>query len=355
MRPIFHANLVNGSAGDPALFVDCLFERRALLFDLGDIRALPPRKLLRVSHVFVSHAHMDHFIGFDWMLRIMLGREKDLHLFGPPGFLAQVEHKLSSYTWNLVQNYASDFTLHVIEVDGLGSGKRASFHCRSVFCREDEETLLFTENILLDEPVMKVRYAVLDHGGIPCLAFALEESAHVNVWKNRLQELGLPVGAWLRELKQAVLRNEPEETQIQVAWCEQGMQQQRVLSLAELKPALRIVQGQKIAYVTDVAWLQDNVTRIVELACNADLLYIEAVFMERDAAHGLRKFHLTARQAGEIARAAGAAYAIPMLYRRVIRARKWQCCALKWLLRLEECYCEYFYNRRKICMPLGVQ
>jgi len=159
---------------------------------------------------------------------------------------------------------------------------------------------------------MKVRYTLLDHGGIPCLAYALEEKAHVNIWKNRLQELGLPVGAWLRELKHAVLRNEAENTRIHVAWREQGMQQERELSLADLMPALRIVPGQKIAYVTDVAWREDNVTRIVELARNADLLYIEAVFIERDAEHGKKKFHLTARQAGEIASAAGAAYAIPM-------------------------------------------
>ena len=312
MRPIFHPNLVNGSSGDPGLFVDCLFEHRALLFDLGDIRALPPRKLLRVSHVFVTHAHMDHFIGFDWMLRTLLGRERDLSLFGPPGFLAQVEHKLSAYTWNLVHNYQSDFTLRVTELDGTDLAKRASFHCLSAFRRENEEAVKITENILLDEPAMQVRYTLLDHGGIPCLAYALQENAHVNIWKNRLQELGLPVGAWIRELKHAVLRNEPDDTQIHVAWREQGVQRERVLTLAELKPALRIVPGQKIAYVTDVAWREDNVTRIVDLARNADLLYIEAVFIERDAEHGRRKFHLTARQAGEIARAAGAAYAIPM-------------------------------------------
>jgi hypothetical protein len=28
-----------------------------------------------------------------------------------PGLLAQVEHKLRAYTWNLVHNYLSDFTL----------------------------------------------------------------------------------------------------------------------------------------------------------------------------------------------------------------------------------------------------
>lgn len=312
MRPTFHPNLVNGSSGDPVLFVDCLFERRALLFDLGDIRALSPRKLLRISHAFVTHAHMDHFIGFDWLLRILLGRERDLQLFGPPGFLAQVEHKLRAYTWNLVRNYASDFTLLVTEVDGKGAGRRARFRCHSEFRREEETSAACPENVLLNEPAMQVRCALLDHGGTPCLGYALQEQAHVNVWKNRLQELGLPVGAWLRELKQAVLRNEPEQWQIRVAWREGGAERERMLSLAELKPALRVVPGQKIVYVTDVAWREDNAARIVELARNADLLYIEAAFMERDAEHGQRKFHLTARQAGEIARAANAGCVIPL-------------------------------------------
>jgi ribonuclease Z len=312
MRPTFHPSLVNGATGDPALFVDCLFERRALLFDLGDIRALAPRKLLRVSHVFVSHAHMDHFIGFDWLLRILLGRQKDLLLFGPPGFLAQVEHKLRAYTWNLVHNYTTGFTLRVTEVDGNGTGQRASFRCRSEFRREDEASLVYAGNVLLSEPALQVRYTLLDHGGIPCLAYALEERAHVNVWKNRIQELGLPVGAWLRDLKQAVLRNEAEQQPIRVAWREEGVERERVLPLAELKSALHIVPGQKIAYVTDVAWSEDNVARIIDLARNADLLFIEAVFLERDAEHGRRKYHLNARQAGEIARAAGVGSVIPL-------------------------------------------
>ncbi|MGA9666428.1 MAG: MBL fold metallo-hydrolase [Gallionella sp.] len=312
MRPTFHPHLVNGSTGDPVLFVDCLFEHRALLFDLGDIQALPPRKLMRVSHVFVTHAHMDHFIGFDWLLRILLGREKDLHLFGPPGFLEKVEHKLRAYTWNLVHNYLSDFTLRVTEVDDNGKGSCAIFRCRSAFRRQDETSTVSPGNVLLREPAMQVSYALLDHGGIPCLAYALQEQAHVNVWKNRLQELGLPVGAWLRDMKQAVLRNEPEHWRIRVAWRDAGGEREKQVSLAELKPVLRIVPGQKIAYVTDVAWHEDNAARIAELARGADLLFIEAAFMQRDAEHGQRKFHLTARQAGEIALAAHAGCAIPM-------------------------------------------
>jgi hypothetical protein len=54
MRSLFEARLVNDAFGDPALYVDFRDERRALLFDLGDISVLPPRKLMRLSHVFVT-------------------------------------------------------------------------------------------------------------------------------------------------------------------------------------------------------------------------------------------------------------------------------------------------------------
>jgi len=48
MRPLLHPTLVNGRSGDPALYVETLFERRAILIDLGDIAALPARKILRL-------------------------------------------------------------------------------------------------------------------------------------------------------------------------------------------------------------------------------------------------------------------------------------------------------------------
>src|SRR5512143_4143396 len=190
MRPIFQPSLVNGPFGDPALFVDVLFERRALLFDLGDIAAVPPRKLLRTSHVFVSHTHMDHFVGFDRLLRICLGRERPLALYGPERFIDQVEHKLAAFTWNLVGNYAVDLELTVHEVTPDGGLRRASFNSRERFARHDQAPLAIDDGRLLAEPAFEVRCAVLDHQ-TPCLAFAVQEAAHVNVWRNRLADLGV--------------------------------------------------------------------------------------------------------------------------------------------------------------------
>lgn len=312
MRSSFHATLINDPGGDPGLYVDFLFERRAFLFDLGDLRGLAPRKLLRVSDVFVSHTHMDHFMGFDWLVRLLLGRQQTLRLYGPPGFASQVAHRLQGYTWNLVENYETDFTLAVHEYHPGGRARRVVFRCRAGFKPEGERELTWDGDVLLDEEMLCVRTAFLDHR-IPCLAFALEEKQHYNIWKNRLEEMGLPTGPWLQELKRRLRRGEPDDTAIPVAWCdESGVRHERVLALRELRErVVRVAPGQKIAYVTDAVWSEANAERIVTLARGADWLFIEAPFLDREAARAASRYHLTARQAGTLARLAGVKAVVP--------------------------------------------
>jgi len=306
MTPLFHPTLVNDPFSDPVVYVDYRFERRAFLFDLGDTAALPARKLLRLSDVFVSHTHMDHFAGFDRLLRLALGRDRALSLYGPAGFIGQVEHRLASYSWNLVHNYPTDFTLVAHEWHGDETLHRAQFRCQARFRREDLDSRPVTDGVLLDEDEFRVRAAQLDHD-IPCLAFALEEKLHLNVWKNRLTELGLPTGPWLRELKQRVRRGDSDDSPVTIAWHDRDGAHERVLPLGQLKQdILEIVPGQKIAYVVDTVHHEENARRIVDLARDADILFIETVFLDCDAERAATRYHLTARQAGLLARAAGA-------------------------------------------------
>jgi ribonuclease Z len=307
MKPLFHPALVNGPFGDPGLYIDFLFDRRAILFDIGDLSLLPARKLLRVSHIFVSHTHVDHFIGFDQLVRICLGRDKKLHLFGPTGFVDQVWHRLAAYTWNLVENYPTDFTVFAAETNHDGKGVVAEFHCLKGFPPEQVKSETFYDGLLHDEETFRVRAVSLDHR-IPSLAFALEEKNHVNIMKNRLDELGLETGPWLTELKQAVLGGERDDLSFRAWWRDGNGIVERWIPLGELKrEVLRVVPGQKIAYVTDAVFSPENVERIVTLARGADYLFIEATFLQTEAERAAERKHLTAYQAGSLARAAGVA------------------------------------------------
>ncbi len=311
MKPSFHPRLVNDPFGDPALYVEFPFQKRAILFDLGDIHALSPRKVLRLSHIFVSHAHMDHFYGFDYVLRVCLGRAMVLRLYGPPGFIDRVRHRLGGYTWNLVQNYTEDLVFLVHEWDGGETLARARFRCRRAFACEPLEPRPVAAGILLQEPGLAVRAAVLDHK-IPCLAFALEETEHVNIWKNRLAELGVPTGPWLQRLKQAVLAGRPDDFPIVAEWRDREGVHRRRFTLGELKARiLRIVPGLKIGYVVDCLYCDANLERLARLLDGVDWLYIEAGFTQDQAEAARQKYHLTAWQAGDIGRRVGAKRLVP--------------------------------------------
>ncbi len=305
MTPLLHPFLVNDRFGDPALFVDFKFEKRALLFDLGDLHALDPRKVLRLSDIFVSHAHLDHFVGFAQALRILLGRDKHLRLTGPAGFIDRVEHGLAAFSWNLVDRFSTELRLTVTEVLSGAEARRADFRLKSAFRREAAAAVELREGLVLEDEALQVHTAVLDHR-IPCLAFAVQEKAHVNVWKDRLEPLGLAVGPWLRELKRAVVQGAPEDTPIHAVSRKAGEAGERVLPLGTLKrEVLEIVAGQKIAYVVDALYSEDNVERIVALARGADTLFIEAPFAREDGDRAADRHHLTTEQAGRLGRLAG--------------------------------------------------
>jgi ribonuclease Z len=303
MRPLLHPSLVNGRFGDPALYIETLFERRAILFDLGEIAALSPRRIQRLERVFVSHAHIDHFVGFDRLLRLLVGREKTINLYGPSGFIEHVHHKLRAYRWNLVDRFLCDLIFVVTEIDASFQSRTVGFRLKSGFAAEQINGRRIINGVLHGEASFRVSTANLEHR-TPCLAFAIEETVHVNVWKNRLAELGLPVGSWLRGLKRAVIEGRPDDHPVQIG-SRSTISDVQEMPLAALRAVLTVTPGQKIGYVTDAADTAANRAAITSLVQNADLLFIEAAFAEADAALAVERAHLTTTAAGRIARAAG--------------------------------------------------
>ncbi|HUP05841.1 MAG TPA: MBL fold metallo-hydrolase [Caldimonas sp.] len=314
MRTTLDPHLVDPTAFEPGLVVDVRDDRRAFLVDLGpNVASLAPRVLLRATHAFVTHTHMDHWAGFDHLLALGLGRMPRLVLWGGPGFCEQVAHKLHAYTWNVVHRYAVPMTIeaHAFEEDGARA--HAIFDSVRGFAGSGigRERASGDEDVLHDDPLFRVRAAIVDHE-MPVLAFAIEEKAQVRVAVDRIAAAGLATGAWLRTLKRAVLDGAPDDTPIDLAWRDRTGERTERRSVGELRHlVLDTVPGRRIGYVTDLRATPGNVERLERLLGDADLIFIEAVFRDADREQAARKNHLTARQAGEIARRLRARRVVP--------------------------------------------
>jgi ribonuclease Z len=291
MKPTFIHRMINGPFEDPCLFIRIIREKRALLFDIGSIDRLKSGDLQKITDVFVTHTHIDHFIGFDTLLRAVLRRESPLRIYGPSNITECIEGKLKGYTWNLIKEYPLKIDVFCIKDDKMIT---SGFYAENCFEKREGSVCNFN-GFVLKEPLFRVRAIQLDHQ-IPCLAFSLEEDFHININKASLTERGLPVGPWLSELKKAIREHKSEDTEFTV--------DDRRYQLKELRDIAKITKGQKVSYVTDVSLSEENVKRIIELVRDSDTLYCEAYFLEKDRDRALERSHLTAKTAGRIAREA---------------------------------------------------
>src|SRR6516165_10303155 len=213
-----------------------------------------------------------------------------------------IYHKLQGYRWDLVEGYGCELIFIVNELRTTQSILTTRFRLRRAFAGEPSVSRATCDGIFCDEPSFRVSAVILEHHAhAPCLGFALQEAAHVNIWKNRLMERGLPVGPWLRSFKRAIVEGCTDDHLITVEGAASGG---RVERLGNLRDLLTVTPGQKIAYVTDVADTPANRAAIVELAQNADILFIEGAFAGRDAELARQRAHLTTTAAGQIAREA---------------------------------------------------
>ncbi|MCL4455831.1 MAG: ribonuclease Z [Nitrospirae bacterium] len=282
---------VNGPFEDPCIYIRVLRERKSLIFDLGYIDRLEPGNLLKITDVFVTHMHMDHFAGFDTLLRNILRRDIPIRIFGPENLIDCVEGKLKGYTWNLIKDYP--LKIEVFEIKG-GSISQAGFYAENAF-----EKIMHNEKnfngTLIEEPLFKAKGLVLSHQ-IPVMAYSIEEDFHININKAMLEAKELPVGPWLSSLKTAIREKMPDETTFEIA--------DKRLNLSELKEITTITNGQKISYVMDISPADENIEKIIPFVRDSDILFCEAYFLEKDKDRAYERHHLTAAIAGRIAREA---------------------------------------------------
>jgi ribonuclease BN (tRNA processing enzyme) len=285
--------LVNGVFGDPLLHLRVRHQRRSFLFDIGESGRLPARIAHQVTDVFISHAHMDHISGLQWLLRSRLGEYPCCRLYGPPGLVQHVEGFINSFLWDRIDDRGACFEVG----EWYGDHLRRFRVQAGLDARERLEDVPVHDGLLLEEPGFRVRTIMLDHH-TPVMAYAHEPDRVLNVRKDRLNARGLEPGPWLNELKSQLLAGNREAP---INLPDAG--EARAGELGD--DLILVTPGKKLVYATDLADTPENREQLVAFARNAHTFFCESSFIEADSEHARRNGHLTTRACGEIATAAG--------------------------------------------------
>lgn len=233
-------------------------EGELFLFDCGEATQIAFRRLSlrwkKISHIFISHTHADHVTGLPGMLSLsaQVERSEPLHVYGPPRVRAYVEQSLR------ILDIYIDYEIVIHET--------------------------FDSGLLVAGDGYRIDSYRLRHSK-PCLGYALTENERPGVFHpERAEALAVPRGPLWGRLQDGV-----------AVTLDDG----RVVRPAQVMGAPR--PGRKFAFITDTAM----VAGLDRFVADADLLICEGMFSQdlRDSARD--KKHLTARQAGAIARAAG--------------------------------------------------
>ena len=237
-----------------------LFEIKNHLFliDCGEGTQMQLRKarvkFFRIQHIFISHLHGDHFYGLIGLISTfrLLGRENDLHVYGPTGIKELITLQLK---------YANSWTNY-----------KLFFH---------ELSAQVSECIFEDENV-RVTTLPLDHH-VYTNGFLFEEKPGPRrINKSAIAGLELPVAA-LKGLKKG---------------------QDYVTEAGEVIPnhqlTLDPIKPKRYAFCSDTAYYEP----LVPFIEGVDILYHEATFLAQHEALAAKTKHSTAQQAASIAQQA---------------------------------------------------
>lgn len=283
-------HLVNDKHEDPGLYIEVPQTGDYILFDIGNIHKLDRDVIKKITKVFITHTHMDHFIGFDTLLRYKLGKPHTVEIFGINPLADNVYSKLQGYTWNLVE-FEPQLIFKVKQIkDNLF--ETFEFDIKKKFAKDFLQEQVIENDVIYENKFYRVRYAVLDHK-IEVLGYSFEYKDRLLLKKDKVEKLPLK-GKEFGLFKNFLENTENIDKTFNIAGKDYSYQ--------ELFDEYAYIQkGIKISYITDIIYSPQNKEKVIKLVENSDYLYCESVFTQRDIEQAKKVYHLTTKQTAQIA------------------------------------------------------
>jgi len=207
----------------------------------------------KISHIFISHMHGDHYFGLIGLLTSMslLSRTQDIHLHAPPKLEEIIKMQLDAADTSLC--YKVHF--HPLDKEGIiANTNKISVECFRVTHRIDCWGFLFRE---------------------------IKKPRHIDADKARSYEIP---AAFYEQLQ----RGEDYVTK-----------KGTIIPNEEVTTAAS--KARSYAYCADTIYDESIVTKIK----GADMIYHEATYLKDQHVRAAERFHSTTAQAAEIAKKAG--------------------------------------------------
>ncbi len=206
----------------------------------------------KVNKLLITHWHGDHVLGIPGLLQTLAlsGFRKGLEIYGPKGTEKFAKEILKSFV------FVDKYPLSVEEVSGR-SGK------------------------FIDNKDFSIQARGMKHG-VPCNAYCFKEKDRIRIDKKKLKKTSLPEGPLLQDLKKG-------------KDVEYNGQRYKAENLTYKE------KGKKVCVVLDTGFND----KIVDFVKGADVLISEATFSKELEDHAKQYNHMTAEQAGKIAKLAG--------------------------------------------------
>jgi ribonuclease Z len=228
---------------------------RLFLIDCGEGTQLQMMrykvKMSRISHIFISHLHGDHYLGLTGLLFTMHlnGRVQELHL------------------------YAQQELMDILELQLRLSATKLRFNLIFHPLRH------YSSQVIMEDESLKVKSIVMNHR-IPCAGFVFTtKPSRGNLIIEKLKEYNVPAELYHHIKEGNDFVTETGEVIPSSEFC--------------LPPAKPVTY----AFCSDTRYSEAILTDIYQ----ADLLYHEATFMHDMAERAEATYHSTARQAALLA------------------------------------------------------